>query len=121
MVMVGCPRPDVTKLEPSQMKRLRTSWLRWNLSITELRGSLAMFDRRPRKVCRLGPQSRETVEQRRLARIGIADDGDNRNCRRRLGGDVRRCRRQDRQLELIGQVPGDAGDPGRAGAPGPAA
>ena len=28
IVIVGCPRPEVTKLEPSQMKRLRTSWLR---------------------------------------------------------------------------------------------
>ncbi len=28
MVMVGCPRPDVTMLLPSQMNRLGTSWLR---------------------------------------------------------------------------------------------
>src|SRR5687768_13408584 len=29
MVIVGWPRPDVTKLLPSQMKRFRTSWVRW--------------------------------------------------------------------------------------------
>jgi hypothetical protein len=28
MVIVGWPRPDVTMLEPSQMNRFDTSWLR---------------------------------------------------------------------------------------------
>ena len=42
IVMVGCPRPDVTKLEPSQMNRLRTSCVRWWRSTTEDFGSSPM-------------------------------------------------------------------------------
>jgi hypothetical protein len=40
IVSVGCPRDDVTMLLPSQMKRFRTSWVRWYLSTTDVRGSL---------------------------------------------------------------------------------
>src|SRR5262245_58516378 len=39
MVAVGWPRDDVTMLLPSQMKRFRTSCVRWYLSTTEVRGS----------------------------------------------------------------------------------
>src|SRR6266545_4841261 len=40
IVQVGWPRPPVTRLEPSQMKRFRTSCVRWYLSTTDVRGSL---------------------------------------------------------------------------------
>jgi hypothetical protein len=39
MVMVGWPRPEVTKLLPSQRKRFLTSWLRWSELITDVFGS----------------------------------------------------------------------------------
>src|ERR1700681_3468277 len=42
MVMVGWPRPEVTKLLPSQRKRFFTSWVRWSELITDVLASLPM-------------------------------------------------------------------------------
>ena len=43
IVSVGCPRDEVTMLLPSQMNRFLTSCVRWNLSITEVRGSFPIL------------------------------------------------------------------------------
>src|ERR1700751_1433341 len=42
MVMVGCPRPEVTRLLPSQRKRFLTSCVWWSALITDVLGSLPM-------------------------------------------------------------------------------
>src|SRR4029077_7139727 len=42
IVIVGWPRPEVTKLLPSTRKRLGTSWVRCHRSTTDDRGSLPM-------------------------------------------------------------------------------
>src|SRR5882762_3145988 len=42
MVMVGWPRPEVTRLLPSQRKRFLTSWVRWSELITDVFGSFPM-------------------------------------------------------------------------------
>ncbi len=42
MVMVGWPRPLVTKLLPSHRNRFAMSWVRWKRSMTERRGSFPM-------------------------------------------------------------------------------
>ena len=56
IVIVGWPRPEVTRLLPSQMKRFGTSWLRWYLSTTDVAGSLPMrhVPSRCTERCRLG-------------------------------------------------------------------